>query len=288
LAQNGMAEYLASPAADLQCAIADRTSRLGANTREQESNGMVIAERPYFETVLVGEYALLLMGLRGILHKTDFRVVASGAAVEELDLSDVHGYRTPLLILDSGHDQAIALRQVEHFKQQCPDARVVVLNGTDGIPDVASYFQAGANAYFCKDVFAPIFLKSLELVMTGLTLLPSHILSSLRDRNDVLPQTAGSVHPSISAQEKRVLEGLVAGHANKVIARELGIAEATVKVHVKAILRKMKVRNRTQAATWAMKQTRGGITYNVDNTNNPYLISSFDLYFVEIQRGIGE
>jgi DNA-binding NarL/FixJ family response regulator len=250
-----MAECLGSPAADLQRAIADRTSPLGASTREQQTSGIIIAERPYFETVLVGECTLLLMGLRSILHNTDFRVVASGAAVEELDLHDMHGYRTPLLILDSGHDQAIALRQIERFKQHYPDARVVVLNGTDGIADATSFFQAGANAYFRKDVFAPIFLKSLELVMTGLTLLPSHILSSLRDGNDVLPQIA--VHPQISAQEKRVLEGLAAGHSNKVIARELGIAEATVKVHVKAILRKINVQNRTQAATWAMKKTRG-------------------------------
>jgi two-component system nitrate/nitrite response regulator NarL len=58
--------------------------------------------------------------------------------------------------------------------------------------------------------------------------------------------------PKLSAREKCILRCLLNGDANKVIARKVDIAEATVKVHVKAILRKIRVRNRTQAAIWAM------------------------------------
>ena len=60
-------------------------------------------------------------------------------------------------------------------------------------------------------------------------------------------------HHSLSEREVRILDGLVKGHANKVIARTCGITEATVKVHMKSILRKIRVDNRTQAAIWAME-----------------------------------
>jgi two-component system nitrate/nitrite response regulator NarL len=59
-------------------------------------------------------------------------------------------------------------------------------------------------------------------------------------------------HPGLSEREAQILDGLVKGQANKVIARTIEIAEATVKAHVKAILRKIRVNNRTQAAIWAM------------------------------------
>ena len=61
---------------------------------------------------------------------------------------------------------------------------------------------------------------------------------------------------SLSGREAQILHLITQGAANKVIARELGLAEATVKVHVKAILRKVKVSNRTQAAMWAQEHLK--------------------------------
>jgi two-component system nitrate/nitrite response regulator NarL len=60
-------------------------------------------------------------------------------------------------------------------------------------------------------------------------------------------------HPRLSEREAQILDGLVRGHANKVIARSCDITEATVKVHMKSILRKIQVANRTQAAVWALE-----------------------------------
>ena len=64
--------------------------------------------------------------------------------------------------------------------------------------------------------------------------------------------------PTLSEREIQILDGLVKGHANKVIARRCGIAEATVKVHMKSILRKIRVGNRTQAAIWALEHSYSG------------------------------
>jgi DNA-binding CsgD family transcriptional regulator len=70
-------------------------------------------------------------------------------------------------------------------------------------------------------------------------------------------------HSALSEREAQMLDGLVKGHANKVIARACDISEATVKVHMKSILRKIRVENRTQAAIWAMENG-----YSADGSNN--------------------
>jgi two-component system nitrate/nitrite response regulator NarL len=65
-------------------------------------------------------------------------------------------------------------------------------------------------------------------------------------------------HPGLSEREVQILDGLVKGHPNKVIARSCAITEATIKVHMKSILRKIRVDNRTQAAIWAIENGYAG------------------------------
>jgi two-component system, NarL family, nitrate/nitrite response regulator NarL len=113
------------------------------------------------------------------------------------------------------------------------------------------------------------FVKALELVMLGETILPLELLSffrktlsaeaQLKTTQDVVgiapgfPPVKKDDLPSLSFRETCILRCIVDGASNKIIARKLDITEATVKVHVKAILRKIRVHNRTQAAIWATK-----------------------------------
>jgi two-component system, NarL family, nitrate/nitrite response regulator NarL len=75
---------------------------------------------------------------------------------------------------------------------------------------------------------------------------------AVTQNNKIATEALGVYNPRFSAREQCVLRGLVNGDSNKTIAREYGIAEASVKVHVKALLRKIRVSNRTQAAIWAV------------------------------------
>jgi two-component system nitrate/nitrite response regulator NarL len=148
-----------------------------------------------------------------------------------------------------------AARQVQSLKKLSPEACVaVVTNGAD-TDDLTLLFRAGANACFGQHVAVPIFVKSLELVILGETLIPANLLSEAREAD---AQSLERPSPGyLSSQERRILDSLVEGHPNKVIARQLGTAEATIKVHVKNILRKLGVANRTQAAMWAMRSVAG-------------------------------
>jgi two-component system nitrate/nitrite response regulator NarL len=197
----------------------------------------------------VSRHRLLTEGLRHILNKTAFAVVAGAVAVE--DLQGVP--EAPLLVLDvSGEPQAV-LAQVTLFHKLYPEGRLVLLADHDQLSDadVVAAFRAGAHAYLLKPSCAA-FLKSLELVVLGESILPPSVLPYLLDQVQP-PVDLNGFRPQLSMREISILRRLVEGQANKVIARELAIAEATVKVHVKAVFRKIGVRNRTQAAMWASK-----------------------------------
>ncbi len=207
--------------------------------------------RRTYAAVLIGTSGLLLEGLRRLLERTDFQVVASAPSVDRLPRIEPQLHKGVLLILDAGRDMEAALREVRAFTVLHETGRIAVVQGVLLWPDVVSFFQAGAHACFPESVAAETLLKSLELVMLGETLVPSTLLASMPSEGPPSPPVDnGGVH--LSPQEERILGSLIEGQPNKVIARELGIADATVKIHVKSILRKLAVDNRTQAAAWAM------------------------------------
>lgn len=123
-------------------------------------------------------------------------------------------------------------------------------------------FRLSVSAYLLKRINFVTLVKSLELVMLGESLFPADVLMEIGKEHGVDIQVekeviAYSPPPSssgrgLSAREMQILKCLIQGDSNKVIARRLQIGEATVKVHIKAILRKIRVQNRTQAAIWAV------------------------------------
>jgi two-component system, NarL family, nitrate/nitrite response regulator NarL len=110
--------------------------------------------------------------------------------------------------------------------------------------------NAGADGYLMKDVSPEALLQSLELVMMGEKVFPTNLAAMLFELNNA-SSPVNSVR-GLSPREQEILRALVTGSSNKLIAIKLGITEATVKVHLKTLLRKIDVNNRTQAAIWAM------------------------------------
>jgi two-component system, NarL family, nitrate/nitrite response regulator NarL len=225
-------------------------------------------QRRTFATVLVGPNALTREGLARILRAAGFRIVASAPCINGAFLSALSHDQIVLLVLDAGSALPAAIPQIEAFKEHCPDGRVAVLANDHQLVDIVSAYRAGANSYFVNLADATSFVKSLELVMLGETLVPPEILplilghesSGDDDAHAHNGETAPSIVvgpnnggvPQLSAREECILRCLTEGDSNKTIARKINIAEATVKVHIKAILRKIRVHNRTQAAIWAV------------------------------------
>jgi two-component system nitrate/nitrite response regulator NarL len=227
-------------------------------------------------TSLICKSSLLRSGLQQILRGTPFVLAEAGTVTGPWMIQDV----TPvpaLFVIEAGQDTSRMLEAVRAAKHRSPEARVVVLTDQVDLGFVRIGHEAGVDG-FCEGTSAPgILIKSLELVMLGESVLPSAIMHSLLGgmvpsseqplQNDAVAESKLSRlrECKLSVREAQILGCLMHGTPNKVIARDLEITEATIKVHVKAILRKIGVANRTQAAMWATDHLlrQGGASVNV-------------------------
>jgi DNA-binding NarL/FixJ family response regulator len=202
--------------------------------------------RQAIATVLVGPSALLREGLARILCPPKFRVIASGRSLGELKLRATTTHEARLLVIEFLDIPAELIEAITLFKQQNPTGRVAVLGRHCRPSDIVAALQAGANVYLAEVVASDEVVKALEVVMMGQTILPMELLSWVSDSK------RNRFH--LSERENGILSCIARGDSNKIIARKIKISEATVKVHVKTILRKIGVSNRTQAAIWAMNK----------------------------------
>ncbi|WP_338240819.1 response regulator transcription factor [Aurantiacibacter hainanensis] len=193
-------------------------------------------------------------GLRRILEGDELTVVESHASSRGLANSQERRARPSIVIIDNGTDQC-DVAEVEACQRALPDAKVVVLTDDFNFDMMFEAFKAGVDAYIVKRIDCEALIGSLKLVHLGEKVMPSELASGFPARwtGRVLPSMPErEAIAQLSEREIETLRYLILGSPNKVIAGHLDISEATVKVHVKAILRKLGAQNRTQAAIWAV------------------------------------
>ena len=219
-----------------------------------------------FGTVLIGRSSLLREGLARILRSANFRILASVPSADSLLASKIRPHQVLFLVVHTGDDFYATVERVGILRNRHPEGRLAVVADHYRPNELVSAFRAGATGYFIDAMSSDAFVKSIELVMMGETVFPPALLSfalepegnhleevDFRNDNQSLPVPAEDrIAPQLSPREQSILHCLIKGDSNKSIARKIDIAEATVKVHVKAILRKIRVHNRTQAAIWGM------------------------------------
>jgi DNA-binding NarL/FixJ family response regulator len=226
-----------------------------------------MSRRQSFATFIVGKSVLIREGIARILSAANFRTLASVSCADDLSPSKLQSHPVLVLIVHAGGDFEAAVEQIELLRERHPKARIAVVADHYRLDEMVSAFRAGASGYFIDVMTCDVFVKSIELVMMGETIFPpAFMLSILHSENDHFAKAAPrndndraiamtaerSITQQLSPREKSIMQCLIAGDSNKCIARKIDIAEATVKVHVKAILRKIRVQNRTQAAIWGM------------------------------------
>jgi len=221
-------------------------------------------------TIIVGQRTLLREGLARILLPPKFRIVASSPRIDALDAAALAQYELRLLIIESGGNPLSEIEHIALFRREHPLDRIAILGHRWRPSDIVTAFQAGVNVYFTQATAIEEFLKAIELVMLGQTMLPSELLAPVHTVEspegwNVIPppEAAREQHfpalcrsgSQLSARERCILRSITNGASNKMIAREIDVSEATVKVHVKSILRKLGAANRTQAAIWALQNS---------------------------------
>ena len=194
-------------------------------------------------TILIEPNRLFRQGLKHLLAGTRFEVEVEFSTMEQaVDGAVASG----LVIIGEVSKEPGDLHRL---RDAYPDARIVVLASDLTVDVLRDAMNSGADGFLMKDVSPEALIQSLQLIMLGEKVFPTNLASMLLDMNAVSPQH--SIR-GLSPREQEILQALVTGASNKMIAIRLGITEATVKVHFKTLLRKIDVNNRTQAAIWAM------------------------------------
>lgn len=128
---------------------------------------------------------------------------------------------------------------------------VVLANEADSL-ELDPREVAQLSGILTHDLSADAFVQCLRLICAGERVFPRGLASGQKLRAPLSSTKPRSGRDRLSPREREVLAHVLEGHSNKMIARHLGMAEATVKVHLKSVLRKIRVENRTQAAIWAL------------------------------------
>ncbi len=133
---------------------------------------------------------------------------------------------------------------LDTLSQKYPALPIVVLSASESRADMQGALDAGAMGFIQKSATASVMLSALRLVLAGGVYVPPALVQT----NGVASVASAGDTAGLTPRQLDVLAYVIEGKANKVIAAELGLTKATVKAHITAVFKTLKVTNRTQAA----------------------------------------
>ena len=224
-------------------------------------------------TVIVGQRALFREGVAALLRHTPYKVIASAEQSSELRNVRASGSRT-LVILGVGETESASAvsENIKTLRSRFPDGTIVVIAETRSSASFQQIITAAPDGFVSNLKSRDVLLKLLDVVLLDQQVIvlsrPAPVAAAEEgdsgkgangrnsvaddDRQCLSVRSVGAKDPQLSQREREILLRLAEGESNKQIARLCNITESTVKVHLKAILRKITVHNRTQAAIWAI------------------------------------
>lgn len=206
------------------------------------------------QTILViDDHPLLRKGILQLIAMEDsLRLVGeAGDGRRGLDLA--RQIQPDLILLDLNMRGLSGLEVLKAIKTGDDlDSRVIILTVSDSEEDVVAALRAGADGYLLKDMEPEDVLRSLRIAGQGRMAIGERVAGILADALRHEGRTEATIS-ALTEREREILALIAAGHSNKLIARELKVAEGTVKVHVKHLLRKLNLDSRVEAAVWAVK-----------------------------------
>lgn len=203
------------------------------------------ASTSHIRVLVADDHAIVREGLVAILNRQpDIRVVAE-APDGKTALATWDRLRPDVTLLDLRMPDMDGVEVAAALHRRDPRAKVIILTTFDGDEDIARGIAAGASAYLLKDATPDELAHCVRTVRGGEVYIPPALAGRLAIHLQSDPLTA---------REREVLEELGRGHSNRAIAESLGIAEGTVKLHMKSILSKLDASSRADAIVIAIKR----------------------------------
>lgn len=196
--------------------------------------------------LVVDDHALFREGLCHVLE----------SLAEEVSIFEAADYDAALVQIDDNIDLDLVLLDLnmpgkdgftllEYLTMQYPATPVVILSASNDFTDLQRSLKAGAMGFIPKETTSSVMLNALRMILSGNVYVPANMVAQNQDEAEQF---------ALTTRQQEVLALMVLGHSNKAIAAELQLAEATVKMHVTAILKSLGVRSRTQAVLLADKK----------------------------------
>ena len=207
--------------------------------------------------LLVDDHPLIREAVGHVLKRLDAQVdvVLTSDCESGLRIA-AQGPEPDLVLLDLGLPGLSGILALKTWRTRFPAVPVIVLSAASDQPTVLAALGAGASGFIPKSSSNEVMLAAVRLVHEGGKYVPPELLfqtGRMPRRQPARPNALLPEKLGLTARQLDVLRLLAGGASNKVICRELGLAERTVKSHITAILRALKVTSRTQAAIAAAK-----------------------------------
>ena len=220
--------------------------------------------------MVVDDHTLFRRGLVALLTQDDRFAVLHEAADAGEALRCVQRDRPDLILLDNHLPGVRGVDAIAGFKEVAPQVKILMLTVSENEQDLSAALKAGADGYLLKTINAEDLSDSILKVLEGESVISpemtTKLVAAFRTQPPAAEKAAGSAptpaSPAeglgiLSARELETLALIARGASNKVIARELDIAETTVKIHVQHILRKLGLASRVQAAVYLTGRSSG-------------------------------
>ena len=214
--------------------------------------------------LVVDDHTLFRRGLTALLQRDpQFEVVGDAGDAGEA-LRRAEALQPDLILLDNHLPGVSGVDALPALLEAAPHARVLMLTVSEDEHDLAAALRGGACGYLLKTIEGDALAVAIRRAMRGESVLAEEMTGKLvaAYRGAAAPPSAPAAAPAskldaLSPREHEILRGIALGQGNKQIARSLGIAETTVKIHVQHILRKLDVSSRVQAAVIAVENGLG-------------------------------
>jgi two-component system nitrate/nitrite response regulator NarL len=206
--------------------------------------------------LLIDDHALFRIGLRELLERRGIEVIDAVGDCGE-GIRRVAETAPDVVLLDMRMPKASGLDVLRQLRADDQTMPVVMLTTSDDDRDLIESLQVGAQGYLLKDMEPDELIDALDEILAGRTVVAKELTGVLAKavKGDNPSSELEPAFSDLTPREREILCHLAEGQSNKAIARELGISDGTVKLHVKAILRKLKVHSRVEAAVIAVEQS---------------------------------
>ncbi|MFT5112810.1 MAG: two-component system nitrate/nitrite response regulator NarL [Parasphingorhabdus sp.] len=219
------------------------------------------------KVLVIDDHALFRVGLEGLLERRGIRVIAAVGEPQRA-CALVTEHQPDVVLLDMRMPEMSGLQVLKELLQNFSELPVVMLTTSTDQNDLSESLRNGARGYLLKDMEPDALVSALHELQMGKTIVAPELTGALANlvKNGNTPERRKSMAPfsELTPREMEILCHLSEGQSNKVIARHLNISDGTVKLHVKAILRKLSVHSRVEAAVMAVEKGLCNKQINVD------------------------